>query len=144
MPSHDTVERILKKNGFVNRRAIKRPLLSARHRRLRNAFARKFHSWGKQRWRDVIFSDEKVFRVRPGGIVRCWRQVSDKKIIAKYVVPQVQKPEGVMVFAAMNGRGDVVIRRCPPKVKSDDYTEVLRQVKKFINPRFAEMFQKGV
>lgn len=135
-PSHDTVTRILKDLGFSSRRAVKRPLLTARHRRLRKEFAAKFSRWGPQKWRDIIFTDEKIFRVRPGGLVRCWKQVSDKKFAAKYVIPQVQRPEGVMVWAGMNGLGQIKLMRCPPKVKSADYQTILGQVKSFISPRY--------
>lgn len=136
MPSHDTVNRVLKAQGFVSRRAVKRPLLTLRHRRLRRIFARTFGQWGADKWRDIVFSDEKIFRLRPGGLVRYWKQVSDKKFLAKYVVPQVQKAEGVMVWAGMNGKGEIIVKRCPPKVKSADYVTILESVKSFIRPRF--------
>ncbi len=41
-----------------------------------------------------------------------------QKIAAQYVIPTVQKPEGVMVWAAMDVTGKIVLRRYPPKVNS--------------------------
>lgn len=104
----------MKSFGFVSRRAVKRPLLTAGHRLKRRLFANKFRRWTAAQWKNVVFSDEKLFRVRPGGQVRHWRQVSDSKYLPKYVVPTVSKPESLMVWAAMNGHGQIVLRRCPP------------------------------
>lgn len=134
-PQKDTVRRILAQAGFVSRRAVKRPLLSMSHRRLRRAFAANYFRWGPKSWKKIIFSDEKIFRVRPGGQVRCWKQVSDRKFLAKYVQPTVQKPEGVMVWAAMNGKGDILLRRCPAKLNSAGYQTILTGAMTFIRPR---------
>ena len=134
-PHRRTIARILASLGFVSRRAIKRPLLTLRHRRLRNEFAKKFLRWDVNKWQKVIFSDEKIFRCRPGAQIRCWRQVTEKKFLPNYVVPTTQKPQGVMVWAAMNGKGKLVVHRCPPKVKSGDYQAILGQYKRFICPR---------
>ena len=116
---------------------MKRPLLAKRHRTLRRGFAKKYVRWSASNWKNIVFSDEKIFRVRPGGQIRCWKQISDKKFIAKYVIPQVQKAEGVIVWAAMNGHGQIVLKRCPPKVNSLAYQAILGQVTGFIRPRHA-------
>lgn len=88
-------------------------------------------------WQNVIFSDEKIFRCRPGGQIRFWRQKNESKYVAKYVVPQVQKAEGVMVWAAMNGAGKIELKRYPAKVKSGDYQAILASAKAFIRPRYS-------
>ena len=106
-----------------------------RHRTLRRQFAAKFLCWPKEKWRNIIFSDEKIFKVRPGGKVKYWKQINQSKFAAKYVIPQVQKAEGVMIWAAMNGKGNIVVKRCPPKVKSQDYQDILGQAATFIRPR---------
>ena len=134
-PSRATVSRILARQGFVSRRAVKRPLLTMRHRKLRREFAKKVGRWSADQWKKIIFSDEKIFRVRPGGQIRCWKQKTDKKFVAKYVIPTVQKPEGVMIWAAMNGAGRIVLERCPPKVNSSAYQAILQTHKRFIQPR---------
>ena len=116
-PSHDTVRRVLKSFGFVSRRAVKRPLLTMRHKAIRREFAAKFLRWTPEAWKNIIFSDEKIFRVRPGGLVRHWKATTVGKYSPQYVLPQVQRAEGLMVWAAMNGRGDIVLRRFRPRSK---------------------------
>ena len=50
----------------------------------------------------------------------------------------MQKPQGVMVWAAINGRGELIVRRCPPKVKARDYTNILNTALNFIKPRYGK------
>lgn len=51
-----------------NIRAVNKPMLNRAHQRQRVEFARKFLRFN---WAKTIFSDEKIFRVRPGSKVRC-------------------------------------------------------------------------
>ena len=70
---------------------------------------------------------------------RCWKLVRDKKYVAKYTVPSVQKPEGLMVWAAMKANGAICLRRCPPKVDAIAYRSILSSAKAFIKPRCASI-----
>lgn len=63
-------------------------------------------------------------------------QVTDKKFIPKYVVPTVSKSQGVMVWAAINGTGNILVKRCPPTVKGHDYCDILADSISFIRPRY--------
>jgi hypothetical protein len=51
----------------------------------------------------------------------------------------VQKPQGLMVWAAINGKGDLILKRCPPKVKAKDYQDILASAKRFISPRYTAL-----
>lgn len=102
----------------------------------RKAFAEKFHHWTAGQWKRVVFSDEKMWRVRPGGKIRCWKPKNASKFEAKYSLPSVAKSQGVMIWAAINGKGKVIIRRCPPKVNSAAYQDILATAMKFIRSRF--------
>ena len=134
-PSGRTVQRILNAEGFRCLRSLKKPLLTKVHRRKRLNFAKKFAAAD---WKKVIFSDEKIFRVRPGARVRCWVAPNDSKFLPKYLTSSVQKPEGVMVWAAMKSDGAIELRRCPPKMNSTGYQSVLDASLKFIKPRCVE------
>lgn len=48
---------------------------------------------------------------------------------------------GVMVWCAMNGAGNLVLKRCPPKVKAPEYQTILASAKSFIRPRFGACFR---
>jgi hypothetical protein len=137
-----SVLRFFKKMGHVSRKVCKRPLLTKLQQKKRKRFADKFARWTVDQWRKVIFSDEKIFRVRPGSLIKCWRQKTSSRYAARYVNQTIQKPQGLMIWSAMNGRGEIIIRRCPPKVKAVDYQNILRTAKKFIKPRYVFIFHE--
>lgn len=53
--------------GMRSVRAVNKPLISRATARKRVEYAKKFRTYN---WKRVIFSDEKIFRVRPGGHIR--------------------------------------------------------------------------
>ena len=126
------MERILRKAGFRSLRSLKKPLLGTLNRARRMKFARKHKNTD---WSRIIFSDKKIFRVRPGARVRCWVAPDDSRFKAKYTTPSGQKPEGVMVWAAMKSDGAICLRRCPQKMNSAAYHSVLQSAIGFIRPR---------
>ena len=69
-------------------------------------------------------------------MVRCWKQKKLNKYIAKYVVPTEQKPQGIMIWAAINGAGQLVVERLPPTVTSKEYQQVLEKHLRFIRPGY--------
>ena len=66
-PAKRTLHRLLKRMGFQSVRAVRKPLLSRTNKQKRLQYARKHRVFN---WSKVIFKDEKIFRVRPGGHVR--------------------------------------------------------------------------
>ena len=131
-PSRQHVARVLRRLGFRSVTPLRKPLLSKVNRAKRLNFARKMAS---QDWSQVIFSDEKIFRVRPGARVKCWRMASESKFLPKYIMPTVQKAEGLMVWAAMKSSGAISLRRCPPKLNAAGYQDILASAKPFIATR---------
>ena len=131
--SKNAVRRMLLAAGFVSVTAKHKPLLSRVNMRKRLAFARAYLNYTK--WGKVIFSDEKIFRVRPGGRVRCWYRKSEQQYQPKYTVPTVAHSESVMVWAAMDGSGAISLRRCPPRVNAAEYQTLLGSALPFIKRR---------
>lgn len=97
------------------------------HHRL--AFAKKYLDKSFDR---VVFSDEKMFRFRPGYKVGVWRRRGESKYKAKYTVKTTCKSEGLMVWAAINAKGEVLVHQCPKKVKAVDYQDILSKSLSFI------------
>ena len=121
---------------MVSRKVVYKPLLGPVHKMKRKAFATKFRNWTAADWKNVIFSDEKMWRMRPGGRIRCWRPKGASKYLARYTIPAVAKSEGVMIWAAMNGNGDIIVRRCPKKINSMEYQRILQNSLQFIRHRY--------
>ena len=128
--------RLLRDHGYQSRRAIFKPILNKKKITRRKDFAKKYGNWTVQQWNKIIFSDEKIFRVRPGAKVKYWVRKGANRYLPKYIVNTEQKPQGVMVWAAMNSRGQICLRRCPPTVKAQDYCDILASAMTFIKPRY--------
>lgn len=128
-----TVHRWLKAEGVYSCWAAGKPLLTTAHIEARLKFANDHSGFD---FSNVVFSDEKVWRMRPGGRVRVWRR-RGKRYDAKYVVPTVARTEGVMVWAAINGKGDLIVKRCPTTVDSLGYQSILKSARHFIRGRFS-------
>ena len=139
-PSVRHVRRLLQGMGFISRKAVFKPLLKKAHKQDRKKFAQKFSRWNVDQWSKVVFSDEKVFRLRLLKRVKCWRPKGTTGFEAKYRVPSVARVDGIMVWCAINGRGDLCLRRCPPVVDSKAYQDILESAKKFLNSRYIFAF----
>lgn len=57
-----TVSRLIDELGYSNHRAVKKPLLTRRHKVNRVQFARKYGAWD-EKWLTVLWSDESTFTV---------------------------------------------------------------------------------
>ena len=79
-----------------------------------------------------FFSDEKMFRFRSGLSVGVWRRKGADRFSAKYTVKTTQRGEGVMVWAAINSKGETCVRLCPKKMKETDYQALLADALPFI------------
>lgn len=65
----------------------------------------------------------------------CWVPAGGSRYAAKYTIKTTQKPEGLMVWAAMKSNGRIKLLRCPPNVNSEGYCNILSKALKFISPR---------
>ena len=71
----ETMRRVLRKNSFKAVVKKKKPLLSARHRQRRLAFALKHRNWTVKDWKRVIWSDEtKINRFQSDRRQWVWKQ----------------------------------------------------------------------
>jgi hypothetical protein len=79
----------------------------------------------------VVFSDEKMFRFKCGWRTGVWRKRGEQ-YKAQYCIKTTQKSKGIMVWAAMNSKGEVVVKLCPKKMSAAGYQEVLSDALGFI------------
>ncbi|GFX36382.1 transposable element Tc1 transposase [Trichonephila clavipes] len=66
--------------GFGRRRSKRVPLLNARHRVARLAWARVNRDWSVEDWKRVVWRDESRFQLLiADGRLRIWRQAHEAK-----------------------------------------------------------------
>lgn len=123
----------LREAGIYSCWAARKPLLSTLHIEKRLDFVKAMEGFD---FNKVVFSDEKIWRIRPGGRVRVFRRRGDR-YNPKYVQKTTAKSEGVMVWCAINGKGDVLVKRCPDRVDALAYQQMLKESLHFIRPRYA-------
>ena len=124
----------MNEEGIQYCRAARKPLLTPRHIDNRYKFAVDHKDWSVDKWKQVVFSDEKTWRFRPNEKSGVWRRRGDR-YKAKYTVPTTQRSQGVMIWAAMRGDGKILVKLCPPKVKAKEYQAILKDSLDFIQTR---------
>jgi transposase len=95
----------------------KKPLLSAKHRKARLNFAKKYRNWTVKDWEQVFFSDETKFN--------CWRRRGE--LLQNYhVVPTIKHGGGSnMVWACFCAAGPGYICQIEGAMNSEDYCAIL-------------------
>jgi len=107
-----TVYRRLRERGFRRCRPVKRPLLTQRHRQLREQWAMERSLWREPQWNRIVWTDESRFCLRVvNGRLRVWR-LAGERFRDDVVIPRVQGGGGsVMVWAAIwtGGRSQLFV-----------------------------------
>jgi len=113
--------------GLVSRFAVRKPLLTRRHRALRLAFARKYVNKGREFWSKVLFTDETRIAIRSDCNKTRLRRKTGERL--HFVTPTVKHPPAVMMWGAFaaNGVGRVRFLEKNETCNSVWYMKVLNQ-----------------
>lgn len=110
---------------FLWRKMLRKPALTKAHKEQRLAFAKQHMAWG-EKWRNIIFSDEKKFNLDgPDGLSYYWHHLEDKREVT------MSRNFGggtLMVWAAFSYNGQSPLCTISTKMNSDKYIELLEDV----------------
>lgn len=125
--SSETVRRVLRKNSFKAVVKKKKPLLSARHRQRRLAFAQKYREWTVEDWKRVIWSDEtKINRFGSDGRQWVWKKKGEG-LIEREVQGTVKFGGGnIMVWGCMGWNGVGHLAEVEGRMDADQYVDILK------------------
>lgn len=101
-----TVSRRLASFGLNGRVAVKKPLISAKNRAKRIAFARKHLNWTVEDWSNVLFSGESKFFIFGSDGKRYVRRPVNERNESRYLKPTVKHGGGkVLVWGCFSMKG---------------------------------------
>lgn len=121
-----TVRNVLKKHSFKAVTKKKKPLLGARHRQKRLAFALKYREWTVEDWKRVVWSDEtKINRFGSDGREWVWKQKGEG-LIEREVQGTVKHGGGnMMVWGCMGWNGVGHLAEVEGRMDANQYVSIL-------------------
>jgi transposase len=121
-----TVRRRLTDAGYPARKARKKPLLKARHKKDRLEWAKLHQDWTAEQWSNVLWSDEASFTLfpRPGNTYV--RRQPGEEFEEKCLVPTVKHGGGkIMVWGCFHASGVGVLKRITGIMDQHQYHTIL-------------------
>jgi transposase len=124
--SSETVRRVLRKHSFKAVVKKKKPLLTARHKQKRLAFANKYREWTVEDWKRVIWSDEtKINRMGSDGRQYVWKQKGEG-LIEREVQSTLKFGGGnIMVWGCMGWNGVGQLVEVEGRMDANQYVDIL-------------------
>lgn len=120
-----TVQRILNKNNLFGRLAAKKPLLTSKHIHNRFHWCKQYQTFTGDMWKNVIFSDECRIEMYQKSRLHVRRPRNDR-FNHRYTLKTVKYGGfSVMVWGAIKGDGSRILFKCPDRLKSDEYQQIL-------------------
>jgi transposase len=147
--SKDTVRRCIRKLGYEYCVKIKKPWLSAKHKKARIEWCKQHQHWTICDWRKVIFSDESTFYVlKRKNQVKVWR-TDDERLLPE-CVQQMNTGNGgkLGIWGGISGEGTTMARIFDDSMNGILYCDVLQNELKKSIARFPKkmsyMFQQDL
>jgi transposase len=133
--SVNTVRRALHDIGMVAKKAVKKPLLTARHKKARLEFAKKYRHFTEDDWKRVIWSDEsKINRISSDGLKYVWidsnkpPKVNAADIDPALITPTVKHGGGsIMVWSCMTWYGPGFWAKIDTTLDAELYVRILTE-----------------
>ncbi|KAK0421042.1 hypothetical protein QR680_015037 [Steinernema hermaphroditum] len=123
--SRKTIIRSIKRAGYIVRQKLKpAPKLTDSHISARKEIAREWMNFGNK-WDRVVFTDEKKFNLDgPNGFSHYWRDLRKEP---KTFSTRNFGGGSVMIWGGFSAFGKTTLAFCTPKMKSEDYQNILQE-----------------
>lgn len=125
--SNRTIRRVLNKSGLLSFKAAKKPKLSKVNVKKRIHFCKSYSHWTINQWEQVIFSDESRIH-RFSNSRRLVRRPVGSRFKKRYTIKTVKYGGfSVHIWGAIRGDGKRILRKCPQRLNSKDYRNILEE-----------------
>lgn len=105
-----------------------KPLISAKNRKLRLAFAKRHRSWTSSEWSNVLWSDESKFNLVSSDGIRYVRRPINKRFDIQYQIPTVKHGGGnIMVWGCFSRYGVGPLVRIEGTMDRFMYADILKK-----------------
>ena len=122
-----TVRRRLFKMGFLAVRPLKKPLLTAKMRAARLAWAKKYVAEPLTFWQSVIFSDESKINLTGPDSCQYVRRRPREQFLPECLTSTVKFPVSQMIWGCISSRGVGRRHFVTTTVKAPDYVGILEK-----------------
>jgi hypothetical protein len=124
--STQTIQNALKKEDLVAQVKVKKPCLSAKHRKARKEFAEKYKHWTEEDWAHVMFTDEtKINWIGSDGRQWVWKRAG-APLQSQHILQTIKFGGGyVMIWGCMTTAGVGLMCRIEGKMDAELYEEIL-------------------
>lgn len=123
--SVSTVRRVLHKFNLFGRKSARKPLLSKRQKLNRKRWCEQYLSWNSENWTNVIFTDEAAVQLYNTRRVLVWRP-KYTRFNSQYTWKTVKFGyKTLLVWGAIKSHGKRILVRCPHRMNSQDYIQIL-------------------
>jgi hypothetical protein len=121
-----TVRRRWREHGIRRFVARKTVLMAPKHLKARLDWCLDHRAWSKEQWRQVIWSDERTFRLGKYG--RIWvSRPCRKRNAPQFTKAGTSRGPKLMIWARMDGRGKFGYTFVEGTIRKEEYKEVLQR-----------------
>lgn len=124
--SRQSINRALLDRGYRAYRARKKPLLKTINITKRFRFAQQHRNWEADDWRDIVFSDESIFRLVNSNGRTFVRRTAQEALQDDTIQPRVSVCKSVVVWGAISSDGVGPLVRITGSVNGQSYLQTLR------------------
>jgi hypothetical protein len=122
-----TVSRALKSMNFKSKKKIDKPLLTARHKKLRLEWAKQHQHWTLDDWKRVVFSDETKINIwGSDGCRYYWTRPGDPAKDHHYNLTVKHEGGSLMMWGCMTYKGIGYGCQIEGTMRGEDYVKILR------------------